>query len=92
MLMAFQTEEKKVASAVCIKLIAICVLRNGGAVLGRWSIQARKGTYVLEVNSGSHGDSAGFISGDCILEVEGTNISTSADIPRSLRNMRWGTS
>jgi len=40
MLMAFQKEEKKVASAVCIKLIAICVLRTGVAVLGRWSIQA----------------------------------------------------
>lgn len=48
------------------------------------------GTYVLEVNSGSNGDSAGFISGDCILEVEGTNISTSEDIPSISKKHKVG--
>lgn len=50
---------------------------NQAAMMYRVS---QTGTYILEVVSGTNADSAGFVSGDCILTIDGTKITTSADI------------
>ncbi|MBR1482523.1 MAG: trypsin-like peptidase domain-containing protein [Ruminococcus sp.] len=48
------------------------------------------GCYVLSVNSGSNAESAGFKRGDLIVSVNGTNVSTQADISKALENNKVG--
>jgi len=41
---------------------------------------SKLGPYVSAVTSGSNADTAGFTSGDCIISIDGTAVSTSSDI------------
>ncbi len=48
------------------------------------------GVYVLSVDKGSNAEEAGFRSGDLITAVNGTEVSTSADISKALKNNSVG--
>lgn len=48
------------------------------------------GCYVLSVKSGSNAYEAGFKSGDRIISVNGTEVSSSADIEKALENNKVG--
>lgn len=48
------------------------------------------GVYVLSVESGSNADQAGFKSGDMISEVNGTSVSSAAEIDKALENNKVG--
>ena len=48
------------------------------------------GVYVLSVESGSNAEKAGFRSGDMISEVNGTSVSSSAEIDKALENSKVG--
>ena len=48
------------------------------------------GVYVLSVDSGSNAEKAGFTSGDLITAVNGTEVSTAADIDKALENSKVG--
>ncbi len=48
------------------------------------------GVYVLSVESGSNAEKAGFRSGDMISEVNGTSVSSSAEIDKALENCKVG--
>lgn len=48
------------------------------------------GCYVLSVNAGSNAEKAGFRRGDLITAVNGTEVSSSADIEKALENASVG--
>lgn len=48
------------------------------------------GCYVLSVQTGSNAESAGFRRGDLITKVNGTDVSTSADISKAIENNKVG--
>ena len=48
------------------------------------------GVYVLSVESGSKAEAAGFASGDMITAVNGTSVSTQAEIEKALDNNKVG--
>ena len=48
------------------------------------------GCYVLSVKSGSNAESAGFKSGDRIISVNGTEVSSSSEITKALENAKVG--
>lgn len=50
------------------------------------------GCYVLRVQDGGSGDEAGLKSGDCILSMAGTSVSTSADVSKILSQYTIGDS
>lgn len=51
---------------------------------------SQMGVYVLKVDSNSNAEKAGFRSGDCITAVNGTAVSTSAEIDQLLENNKVG--
>ena len=48
------------------------------------------GCYVLSVTRGSNAETAGFTTGDLITKVNGTSVSTSADVEKALENSKVG--
>ncbi|MBQ1453183.1 MAG: trypsin-like peptidase domain-containing protein, partial [Ruminococcus sp.] len=48
------------------------------------------GVYVLSVDKGSNAESAGFLSGDLITAVNGTEVSTESDISKALDKSKVG--
>lgn len=48
------------------------------------------GVYVLSVDKGSNAEKAGFVTGDMITAVNGTEVSTQADIEKALENNKVG--
>lgn len=50
----------------------------------------KTGCYVLSVTKGSNAEEAGFRTGDLITNVNGTSVSSSADIEKALENAKVG--
>lgn len=50
----------------------------------------KTGVYVLKVTDNSNAANAGFTSGDCIISVDNTNVSTSADLNKLLEKHSVG--
>ena len=48
------------------------------------------GCYVLSVTRGSNAETAGFTTGDLITKVNGTSVSSSADVEKALENSKVG--
>ena len=50
----------------------------------------KTGCYILSVTRGSNAESAGFRTGDIVTKVNDTNISTSADVKKALKDAKVG--
>lgn len=48
------------------------------------------GCYVLSVTRGSNAETAGFTTGDLVIKVNGTSVSTSSDVEKALENSKVG--
>lgn len=51
---------------------------------------SQTGCYVLSVTRGSNAETAGFTTGDLITKVNGTSVSTSADVKKALEKSKVG--